>query len=145
MLTESAPASEWLLEYCEHLRGIAAGRGGDGGLELSAERAALAREQRIRIAMQNAVTRKELAPVYVLEQVLARAGARAAKMLDTITPEIRRRVPQLGSSELAAIGVIVAKARNVAASVRLADLEADDDERGDSAAVLLEEPEVEGP
>lgn len=130
VVASDGTAREWLLAYCEHIRGIAAGRGGDDGAGLAAARKRLADEQADRIAMQNAVTRKELAPAHLLEEVLAKTGARAAKILDTIPGEIRRRAPQLTSDDIAAIALVVAKARNLAASMSMAVLDvAEDDER----------------
>jgi phage terminase Nu1 subunit (DNA packaging protein) len=134
VLAVGAAAGTWLLAYTEHLREMAAGRGGEGGLELARERARLAREQADKIAMQNAVTRGELAPAHVLEEVLARAGARAGRVLETIPGEIKRRAPQLTSDDIGAIARIVAKARNVAAGLSLRDLTEDDAADGVDAA-----------
>lgn len=127
VLTQGSAAGVWLLAYTEHLREMAAGRGGEGGIELARERARLAREQADKIGMQNAVTRGELAPAHVLEEVLARAGARAGRVLETIPGEVKRRMPQLSSDDIGAIARIVAKARNVAAGLSLRDLTEDDD------------------
>lgn len=127
ILPDGATGDEWLLVYCDHLREVAAGRGGDAAKELSAERARLAREQADKIAMQNAVTRGELAPAYLLEEVLARAGARAGRILETIPGMLRRRLPQLTSDDIAEVARVVAKARNLAAAMRLADAAADED------------------
>lgn len=128
ILPDGAAGDEWLLAYCDHLREMAAGRGGESGAELVAERARLAREQADKIAMQNAVTRGELAPAYVLEEVLSRAGARAARLLETIPGTLRRRLPQLSSDDIAVVTGIVAKARNLAAAMKLADVDAADDD-----------------
>lgn len=50
--------------YTEHLRGIASGRGGEGGvLDLTAERARLAKEQADAQELKNAVTRRELVAI----------------------------------------------------------------------------------
>lgn len=120
------------IAYIRHLREQAAGRAAAGDIDLPTERALLAKEQRVRIEMQNAVTRKELAPVDLIEEVLAKAGSRAARILDTIPGLVRRRAPDLNADILDAIQAEVAKARNIAAAVSLADLEkeelsADDD------------------
>lgn len=128
ILPDGASADEWLLAYCDNLREMAAGRGGEGAGELVAERARLAREQADKIAMQNAVTRGELAPAYVLEEVLSRAGARAARLLETIPGTLRRRLPQLTSDDVQVVMSVVAKARNLAASMKLSDVDAADDE-----------------
>lgn len=137
ILVEGEPLATWLLAYCEHLRTMAAGRGSDNSLVLAAERARLAREQADKVAMQNAVTRGELAPAHLLEEVLAKAGARAARILDTIPGEVRRRVPQLTSDDINAVASTVAKARNIAASVSLSDLDAGEDDEDPPA------PEIE--
>jgi phage terminase Nu1 subunit (DNA packaging protein) len=128
LLADGASGGEWLLAYCDHLREVAAGRGGSNALELAAERARLAREQADKIAMQNAVTRGELAPAYLLEQVLARAGARAGRLLETIPGLLRRRLPQLTADDIAAVAAVVAKARNIAGAMRLSDIDKDDDD-----------------
>lgn len=126
VLTEGADCGTWLLEYCRNLRETAAGRAAAGDVDLATERAKLARAQRERIEMANAVTRKELAPAYLIEEVLAKAGAKAGKILDTIPGLIRRRAPEIPAAALAAVQSAVAEARNVAASVSLADLEDDE-------------------
>lgn len=113
---------EWLRAYCTHLRGIAAGRGGDDGLELSAERAALARAQRTKIEMQNEVTRRQLAPARVVEEILASAATRMSRVLDTIPGEIKRRLSSASSEDIEAVGHIVAKARNVIAAIERKDI-----------------------
>jgi phage terminase Nu1 subunit (DNA packaging protein) len=124
VLTDGATTREWLLDYCDHLRETAAGRASDtDGVNLVTERALLAREQREKIAMQNAVTRKELAPAYALEEIIARAGAKAASILDTIPGELKRRVPQLTADDIRVVALTIAKARNIAAAMSLADLD----------------------
>lgn len=122
LITPGETLAEWLLAYCRRLRGVAAGRGGDDGLELSAERAALAREQRIKIEMQNAVTRKELAPARVVEDILASAATRMSRVLDTIPGEIKRRVAGATADDIAAVSDVVAKARNVIAAIERKDI-----------------------
>jgi len=134
ILPDGATLDEWLLSYCEHLRMIAAGRGGDGGLELAAERAALARAQRDKVEMQNAVTRRELAPVRLLSELLAATASRAARILETIPGAIKRRLPEATNDDIAAIAEIVAKARNNIAKLDRKDLfdaaiRSDDDDR----------------
>lgn len=105
------------------------GRGGASMLDLAAERAALARAQRERIEMQNAVTRGELAPVAALEQVLAAAGSRIAAIFDAIPGALRRR-SSLSSADIDFVAGELAKARNTVAGLRLADLDDDTPEHG---------------
>lgn len=126
VLVRGETAHEWIMTYCDRLREIAAGRAAAGGLDLATERAALAREQRERIWMQNAVTRKELTPTVALEQVLAGAAAKVAGVLDAIPGMVRRRVPQLAAADIDLIAAEVAKARNTVAAMSLADIEEHD-------------------
>ncbi|WP_051975386.1 terminase small subunit [Cupriavidus necator] len=122
---------QMLLAYCGHLRETAAGRASEEeGLDLIAERARLAKEQADRIALQNEVTRRELAPVHLIEQVLSQAGARVSGILEAIPGMLKRRLPSLSADDVELITREVAKARNIAAAVTLDDLgiEAPDEE-----------------
>lgn len=141
VLDTSAPALQVLHAYCSHLREQAAGRAANGDLDLATERAGLAREQRIRVALQNAVSLKELAPVALLEEVLSKAGARIAGMLDAIPGGVRRRVPALSADEITTIGAEIARVRNIVAAMSLADLR--DDEAKDDADDAGESTEEE--
>lgn len=125
-------AGEWLLSYCANLREVAAGRQAGEGFDLPTERARLAREQADKIAMQNAQTRRELAPAYLIEEVLAKAGAKVAGILEAIPGQVKRRLPNLPASEIEAIQTEIAKARNVAAAISLDDLVVTDDEVEDA-------------
>jgi phage terminase Nu1 subunit (DNA packaging protein) len=131
VLADGVAGRDWLLAYCDHMREMAAGRGGDDGANLVRERALLAREQRIRVALQNAEKKGELAPVAALENALATAGAKASKLLATIKGEIRRHYPQLGAAALASVDAIVGKALTAVATMSLED--ADQDEDGDDS------------
>lgn len=135
--------SAWRSRYISHLREQAAGRAASGDLDLAGERARLAKEQADRIAMQNAVTRKELAPAELIEEVLTKAGAKASKLLDTIPGELRRRAPQLTADDIAAIAGVIAKVRNIAAAISMSNLEEDDEEDEGSGAVTGEEQRTE--
>jgi phage terminase Nu1 subunit (DNA packaging protein) len=130
VLDTSVPGHQLLQSYCSHLREQAAGRAANGDLDLAEERAGLAREQRIKIAMQNAVTRGELAPVTLIEEVLSRAGTKIAGILDAIPGGVRRRLPGLPAEEIKNITGEIARVRNIVAGMSLADLR--DDEAGAS-------------
>lgn len=133
---------QMLHAYCSHLREQAAGRAAaSGGLDLVAERAALTKAQRERVEMQNAVTRKELAPAALIEEVLSKAGSRIAGMFDAIPGAVRRRVPSLSSDEVNNIAKEIAKIRNIAASMSLADLIADGED-GDQDEVHQEDDQL---
>jgi len=125
ILQAGQPAATWLRAYTKHLREQAAGRGADG--ELARERARLAREQADRVAMDNAVSRRELAPVSVLELVLAKMAGDVGSLLQGLVPRVRRRVDLPGEA-LRILDEEVTKARNRAAAMTLEDAEDEADE-----------------
>jgi phage terminase Nu1 subunit (DNA packaging protein) len=131
ILDTSVPGLQLLQAYCSHLREQAAGRAASGDLDLATERAGLAKEQREKIAMQNAVTRGELAPVALIEEVLSKAGARIAGMLEAIPGAVKRRVPALSSDEIKNIATEIARVRNIVAGMSLADLREGNGEEDD--------------
>lgn len=135
VIANGQSAAQWLLAYCGNLREVAAGRQAGEGYDLATERARLAREQADKIAMQNAQTRRELAPAYLIEEVLAKAGAKVAGILEAIPGQVKRRLPSLPATEIEAIQSEIAKARNVAASISLDDLVATEDEIEDAEIV----------
>lgn len=139
VLTKGASGGQWLKEGYKHIQEIAAGRATRGDLDLATERARLAKEQADKVAMQNAVSRNELAPVYLLEEVLAKAGARASKILDTLPGVIKRREPGLSADTIEAIKRDIAKVRNVAAQISLAQLREEEQAgEGDEPAADVE-------
>ena len=127
---KSAGLDEIRVAYIRELREQAAGRAAAGDLDLATERAGLAKAQRERIEMQNAVTRRELAPVVLIEEVLTKAASKTAGILDAIPGMIRRRVPILTADDIGLIAGEVAKARNMVAAMSLADLKDDDSADG---------------
>lgn len=122
LLDMAQPGHAVLRAYCSHLRETAAGRAAGGDLDLVTERAMLAREQRVRLEMANAVTRRELAPVALIEEVLSKAGGKIAGIFDAIPGGVRRRVPSLGGDEIKNIAGEIARVRNIVAAMSLADL-----------------------
>ena len=128
VIADGGTCGEWLLAYTKHLRDAAAGRG-DG--ELANERARLAREQADAQAMKNAQARRELAPVSVIEEVLAHVGRQIATVLEGLQPKLRRQFPELSGEQLKLIATEVAKARQLAASVNLSALDANEDDDQD--------------
>lgn len=122
IISPGEPASAWLLAYCLHLRNEAAGRSNFG---LANERAQLARAQRERVEMANEVTRRKLAPVALLETALARVGRQITGIFEAIPVELRRRFG-LDSKELEFVTAELAKARKLAAAIKLEDLDLDE-------------------
>ena len=143
-----ADLSQIRVAYIRRLRERAAGRAATGDLDLATERALLAREQKDKIAMQNAVTRGELAPVALIEEVLTKAASKVAGALDAIPGMVRRRVPALTADAIDLIAGEIAKARNTVAVMSLADLDdpidtdpdTDAAESTDLAAELMDDP-----
>lgn len=128
--TRDMPLGDWLKDYIEHLRETAAGRLGTGGLDLVNERARLARAQAERVEMQNAVSRGELAPTALLEEVLAAAAAKVAGVFDAIPGMVRRRIPGLPIEAVDLIAAEIVKARNTVAGMSLSDLQENRTEEG---------------
>lgn len=128
------PAGTWLLAYCEHLRQVAAGRDPDG--QLAEQRTRLAREQADRVALQNAVQRKEYMPVVLLEEVLANVSRQVATQLDSVLPEVLRRFPYLSGEPARFIEQRLASAREAAANARFnpGELEVDISDDEEAAA-----------
>lgn len=121
VLSGGGTGGQWLREYCGHLREIAAGRAASGDLDLASERAGLAKAQREKIEMQNAVTRGELAPRTLLEQVLAGVAPKVCGLLDSIVPALRKR-SGYGSEDLDFVARTIAETRNTIAALRLPDI-----------------------
>lgn len=80
-----------------------------------------------KVEMENAVTRGKLAPVSVLEDVLVRAGTKAAATIDAIPAVLKRRLPRLTDADLTILRREIGKARNAAAALSLEDIEANAD------------------
>lgn len=114
-LPAGCSAGDFLLAYCRRLREQAAGRlgeGGEGGLDLVQERAALARAQRESQELKNAVARGEYAPVGLLSDVLGVAGSAVVDRLDQLEGVLRKSCPDLPAEAVAAVMTVVASARN---------------------------------
>jgi len=129
--------ADFRIGYIRRLREEAAGRAADGDLDLATERAALARAQREKIEMQNAVTRGELTPTLLLEQVLASTASKVAGILDAIPGMIRRRVPLLTADDIQLIATEIVKARNAVAGMALEEIP---DDIGPDAAAPADPP-----
>lgn len=136
LLARDGTCGAWLLAYCANLREQAAGRAANGDLDLAAERALLAREQRIAQARKNALDRGELAPVDMIETVIARVGRQIAGVLEAVPVELRRRDPGLTAESLAFVEGELTRARNLAAEMTLefVDELVDEDDDDDADA-----------
>ena len=122
---------DWLQAYCSHLREQAAGRAAAGDLDLAQERARLAKEQADKVAMLNERMRKESAPVWLLEVVLASVGRQIAGILESIPINIKRKSDDIPTAVLEFITREITTARNLAASVEFDWTELDSEARPD--------------
>ena len=107
-------AAGWLRAYVDRLREQAAGRAGSesGGLDLVQERAALAREQRISVALKNAVAKGEYAPIGLLADVLGAASAAVVDRFEQLEGALRKACPDLQDEARTVIQATIASARN---------------------------------
>jgi phage terminase Nu1 subunit (DNA packaging protein) len=99
----------WLLAYCSHLREQAAGR----SIELSEERAGLAREQKLLARIRKQKELEEWAPIANITLVLSKATAQMASIFDGIPIQLKRQFADLTAEQLNVIREELAKARNL--------------------------------
>ena len=115
-------------KYLDHIREQAAGRATLGDLDLATERAGLAREQRLRLQMQNAVTRREYGPIIEMELGLADVLTMIGSKLDTIVGKLKKQSDILTADDLVIVAEVVAVVRNDIADTAI---EWFDDDNGD--------------
>lgn len=127
VLRHNTVGSAWLLAYCEHLREEAAGRAG----LLADSSAKLKDAQRAEVELRLALKRREVAPVAVISQVLARVGRQAAAVLEGLVPDLRRRWPDVSAEQLKLVEEAVVRVRNLMSGLTLVDVHQPD---GDSEA-----------
>jgi terminase small subunit / prophage DNA-packing protein len=109
---------DWLIAYCKRLREMAAGRYSAGELDLTEERAKLARAQSERIEMELAIKRGEIAPIDSLRDALIPVVSQVAAMLDAVPVKLKREAPHLTATDLEIVKREIANARNLMAEVR---------------------------
>ena len=103
---------EWNKQYCSQIREQAAGRATNGDIDLATERALLAKEQRIRIEMQNAVTKREYGPIEAMEMGVTNAMVKVVSKLDTIPGQLKKRSDVLTADDLGIVSRVIANIRN---------------------------------
>lgn len=141
VIAPGANLIDWLRAYCAHLREQAAGRASSGDLDLVQERARLAKEQADKVAMLNERMRKESAPVWLLEVVLASVGRQIAGVLEAIPINIKRKSDDIPTAVLEFITREVTTARNLAASVEFDWSELDGSERDSESHTAGPDPD----
>jgi phage terminase Nu1 subunit (DNA packaging protein) len=82
--------------YIKHLRMVASGRGGeDGVLDLTAERARLAKQQADGHELKNALARGELLEVAVVERTWTGVLSMVRSRMLAVTSRVRQRLPHM--------------------------------------------------
>ena len=112
---------EWTKAYCNHMRGVASGRGSDA--ELAKERAHATRVARERNEIKLAVDLGQFAPVTGLELVLATVGGTVAARLEALMPKLHKLCPELTPQAVALGQREVKQACDEAAAASLALLD----------------------
>lgn len=112
----------WLQAYCSNLREAAADRSADS--PLAAQRTRLASEQADRLQMANTATRKQLAPVALLDAVLAYVVGDLVSGLGRLVPQLQARCPGLPGAALRLIEQEIAGLQSIAARASLNDIDA---------------------
>lgn len=102
-------AAEWLTAYCAHLREQAAGR----SLDLSEERAGLAREQKLLARIKKQRELGEWAPIANLTLLLSRVTAQMASSFDGIPVQLKRQCSWLTAEQLNTVRNELATIRNL--------------------------------
>jgi phage terminase Nu1 subunit (DNA packaging protein) len=104
---------EWIIAYCQNLREQAAGR----SLELSTERAGLAKEQKLRARIAKLRDLGEWAPIENMTLVLSRVTTQMASTFDNIPVKLKRAFPELTSDQLNIVRAEINEIRNLMVSV----------------------------
>jgi phage terminase Nu1 subunit (DNA packaging protein) len=110
LLLREETGGAWLLAYCKRLREMAAGRDPDSNL--SVQRARVASETADKIAMANAVTRGEYAPINYLAAVLSAASTGVAEGFDHMGVALRASFPDLPQGMHDMLSKRIAEIRN---------------------------------
>lgn len=111
-LRPGGTALEWLHAVINRLATEAAGRASDGPLDLSQERAALARSARELNEQKLSVLRGEFASISLLADVLATASQAVAERFDHLPGTLKRACPDLPAEAVAQVLGVIATARN---------------------------------
>ena len=90
--------------YCEHLRGVAAGRGGDSAVAaLTTERARLAKEQADTIALKRQALTGAMIPAVDVERRWRELLAGIRSRMLAVPSRVRQHLPHLTAADVATI------------------------------------------
>ncbi|MBS3996605.1 MAG: hypothetical protein KGZ67_04610 [Hydrogenophaga sp.] len=129
---------EWMRAYCNHMRGVAAGRGSDA--ELARERAELTRINSQRARLKLEMEQGESAPIAAIEQVLASIGRGIGGHLEPLPGVIHKLCPDLTPEALKQVQAAVSKACDLAVSASLDLLTEPDEEAAPDGDDLFPQP-----
>ena len=88
-------------------------------IDYDKERARLTKEQADAQELKNAVMRRELAPIELLEFALAEMSSVVSAIFESIPLKVKKRVPHLTASEVSIISREVIRAQNAASKTKL--------------------------
>lgn len=92
VITPGASAGQWLLEYCKHLREIAAGRASNGEHDLATERARLAHHNANLASMEERKRAGELCECASVVMTMTRIGLEVRTALERMADKLADRV-----------------------------------------------------
>ena len=120
------------VQYIRHLRALAKGADQDEPLDddanmrrqqvvdtINVEKARQAAEMADKLAMENAVRRRELAPVSELRSAMTQVGSLIRTRLESLPAQLKRRIPHLRASELGIVKQEMARLSDELASIEL--------------------------
>lgn len=131
VLDAGQPVGVWLLAYTSHLREQAAGRGADGELAANRAKESFTRNQLLESKL--AERRKEVAPVAIIEQILAHIGSQIRSHLESLPSTLKMRCPQLDAEAIKLIETEIFNSCNLAANASMTSLDLMTAEDGDAA------------
>lgn len=135
VLQQGKSLKEWTRAYCNHMRGIASGRGSDA--ELARERAELTRINAQRAQLKLEIEQGESAPIAAIEQVLASIGRGIAGNLEPLPGMIHKLCPDLTPEALVQVQRAVSAACDLAVGASLDMLTEPDEDAPPDADDLL--------
>jgi phage terminase Nu1 subunit (DNA packaging protein) len=82
------------------------------GIDLRGEKARLTKEKADSQELKNQITRKQIAPIYIIEHTVGRIANIVSSMLESLPLKIKKRNPQLTGRELEEIKREIIKTQN---------------------------------
>jgi len=113
VIEQDGSLADWIISYCGNLREQAAGR----SMELSEERAGLAREQKLLARIRKQRELGEWAPVENLTLALSKVTSQMASIFDSIPVHLKRSYSEISEDQMTIVRQELAKARNLLVSV----------------------------